>query len=82
MFIRVPLCSCLDLTEVGLQSRIQWMVSLGNELGGPAKSESMLKAKDVGFILKYIDCKYRRPVTYPDTVRTFLLLPCDVLFRA
>ncbi|KIM90194.1 hypothetical protein PILCRDRAFT_811916 [Piloderma croceum F 1598] len=49
-------------------SRIQWMISIGNELGGPAKAESMLKAKGVGFILKYLDCKYRRPVTYPDTL--------------
>lgn len=45
------------------------MVSVGNEIGGPAKAEAMLKAKGVGFILKYIDVKFKRPVTFPDTVR-------------
>lgn len=50
------------------------MVSVGNEIGGPAKAESMLKAKGVGFILKYIDVEYKRPVTYPDTVRRPLSL--------
>jgi len=44
------------------------MVSIGHELGGPSKAESMLKAKGVGFILKYADIRYRRPVTYPDTL--------------
>ena len=33
------------------------MISIGNEIGGPAKAESMLKAKGVGFLLKYADCK-------------------------
>jgi hypothetical protein len=54
------------------QARIKWMVSIGHELGGPDKAESMLKAKGIGFILKYIDVHYKRPVTYPDTVRPSL----------
>jgi len=52
------------------------MVSIGLELGGPSKAESMLKARGVGFILKYMDVRYKRPVIYPDTVRySFLVLP-------
>ena len=38
-------------------------------MGGPAKAKAFLQAKGVGFILKYMDVKFRRPVTYPDTVR-------------
>jgi hypothetical protein len=68
------------LTGLLFKSRIQWMVSIGNELGGPAKAESMLQAKGVGFILQYIDCKYKRPVTFPDTVSfvfTFIAFTFD-----
>jgi len=49
-------------------ARIKWILSIGHELGGPAKAESMLKGKGVGFIVKYIDVNYKRPVTYPDTL--------------
>lgn len=44
------------------------MVSLAHEIGGPSKAESMLKAKGVGLILKYVDVSYKRPVTFPDTL--------------
>lgn len=42
---------------------------MGNELGGPEKARAMLKAQGVSLILKSIEVKFRRPVTYPDTVR-------------
>ncbi|RDB18563.1 hypothetical protein Hypma_000240 [Hypsizygus marmoreus] len=61
-------------------SRIQWMVSLGQELDGPEKAQDMIKGKGISLILKSIEVQFRRPVTYPDTVRLlptppFLLLP-------
>ncbi|KXN91107.1 hypothetical protein AN958_02883 [Leucoagaricus sp. SymC.cos] len=55
-----------------LQTRIKWMISLGNELGGPEKAQAMIEAQGVSLILKSIEVKFRRPVTYPDT----LLIGC------
>lgn len=49
-------------------ARIKWMSSLGNELGGPEKARAMLKAQGASFILKSIEVRFRRPVTYPDTL--------------
>ncbi|KAF5379518.1 hypothetical protein D9615_006504 [Tricholomella constricta] len=49
-------------------SRIKWMMSLGHELGGPSKAEAMIKGQGVSLILKSIDVRFRRPVTYPDTL--------------
>lgn len=46
------------------------MVSLANEIGGPTRAEAMLRGKGTSLILKSIEIKYRRPVTYPDTVRS------------
>ncbi|KAI0075340.1 Thioesterase/thiol ester dehydrase-isomerase [Panus rudis PR-1116 ss-1] len=48
--------------------RIKWMVSLGEEIGGPEKAQAMLKGKGVSLILKSISLNYKRPVTYPDTL--------------
>lgn len=45
------------------------MTSLGTALGGPARADAMLKGHGVSLILKSIDVRFRRPVTYPDTVR-------------
>ncbi|KAF5361774.1 hypothetical protein D9756_002166 [Leucocoprinus leucothites] len=49
-------------------ARIKWMTSLGNELGGPEKVKAMLKAQGISLILKSIEVRFRRPVTYPDTL--------------
>jgi hypothetical protein len=51
------------------------MTSLGHELGGPEKVAAMLKAQGVSLILKSIEVKFRRPVTYPDTVRLLFSMP-------
>lgn len=51
------------------KSRIHWMRSLGEELGGPEKAKAMISGKGVSLILKSIEVKFRRPVTYPDTVK-------------
>jgi acyl-CoA thioesterase FadM len=42
---------------------------LALELGGQAKVDDMLQAKGVSLILKSIEVQFKRPVTYPDTVR-------------
>ncbi|GLB41567.1 putative thioesterase-like superfamily protein [Lyophyllum shimeji] len=49
-------------------SRIKWMMSLGHELGGPSKAEAMIRGQGISLILKSIDVRFRRPVTYPDTL--------------
>ena len=51
------------------QGRITWMTSLATQLGGPSKAQDMLKAKGISLILKSITVNFKRPVTYPDTVR-------------
>lgn len=45
------------------------MASLGRELGGQAKADAMIKGQGVSLILKSIEVRFRRPVTFPDTVR-------------
>ena len=59
------------------QARIKWMMSLGDELGGPERAKAMINAQGVSLILKSIEVQYKRIVTYPDTVRPFspALLP-------
>ncbi|KAG2012031.1 hypothetical protein CC2G_012080 [Coprinopsis cinerea AmutBmut pab1-1] len=49
-------------------ARIQWMMSLGEEWGGPEKAQDMIKGKGVSLILQALDIHFRRPVTYPDTL--------------
>ncbi|KAF5328467.1 hypothetical protein D9758_017020 [Tetrapyrgos nigripes] len=49
-------------------SRIHWMTRLGHRLGGPAKADALLKGKGISLIMKSIEVKYRRPVTFPDTL--------------
>ncbi|KAK7038713.1 hypothetical protein VNI00_010597 [Paramarasmius palmivorus] len=49
-------------------SRINWMTRLGQRLGGPAKAQALIKGQGVSLILKSIEVKFRRPVTYPDTL--------------
>jgi len=49
-------------------SRIHWMRSLGEELGGQAKVDAMLQGRGVSLILKSISINYKRPVVYPDTL--------------
>ncbi|KAF8887356.1 HotDog domain-containing protein [Infundibulicybe gibba] len=48
--------------------RIKWMTSVGHDLGGPEKAEAMVKGRGVSLILKSIEVKFKRPVTYPDTL--------------
>ncbi|KAI0923574.1 hypothetical protein AcV5_009076 [Taiwanofungus camphoratus] len=49
-------------------SRIEWMVSLGREIGGSSRGNAMLAGKGVSLILKSISIDYKRPVVYPDTL--------------
>lgn len=44
------------------------MMSLGEDWGGKAQAENMIRAKGVSLILKTMEIQFRRPVTYPDTV--------------
>lgn len=48
--------------------RIHWMRALGNELGGLAKADAMLKGKGVSLILKSLSVDYKYPVVFPDTL--------------
>ena len=45
------------------------MTSLGNELGGPSRAEAMIQGRGLSMILKSIKVQFKRPVTFPDTVR-------------
>lgn len=49
-------------------SRIRWISSIGEELGGQAQAYAFLRARGISFILKSIQVNYRKPVQYPDTV--------------
>lgn len=44
-------------------------MALGREIGGPQKAKDMMSGKGVSLILKSVSLNYKRPVTYPDTVR-------------
>ena len=50
------------------------MMSLGDEIGGPEKAEAMMRGRGVSLILKSIQVRFRRPVTFPDTVRMHLVV--------
>jgi acyl-CoA thioesterase FadM len=45
------------------------MMSLGNTIGGPSRAQAMIKGQGLSLILKSVEVQFRRPVTYPDTVR-------------
>jgi acyl-CoA thioesterase FadM len=44
------------------------MMSLGEEWGGRAQAENMIRGKGLSLILKTMEIQFRRPVTFPDTV--------------
>lgn len=50
------------------KARVEWMMTLGNEMGGPEKARAMVKGQGISLILKSLSIKFKRPVTYPDTV--------------
>jgi len=45
------------------------MMALGEEIGGESKARAMLNGQGVSLILKSFEINFRRPVTFPDTVR-------------
>lgn len=51
---------------------MKWITAVGDDLGGPERATAMLKGKGVSFILKSLSIDFKRPVTYPDTVRSSL----------
>ncbi|KIK99128.1 hypothetical protein PAXRUDRAFT_823091 [Paxillus rubicundulus Ve08.2h10] len=48
--------------------RMQWLLGLGNLLGGKERTEAMIAGQGVSLILKSINVNFRRPVTFPDTL--------------
>ena len=44
---------------------------MGDELGGPSRGKAMMNGQGISLILKSIELRFRRPVTYPDTVSNF-----------
>ncbi|KAH7905064.1 HotDog domain-containing protein [Hygrophoropsis aurantiaca] len=48
--------------------RMEYLIAVGNALGGPERARAMLSGKGVSFILKSISVNFRRPVVYPDTL--------------
>lgn len=46
-----------------------WLMALGKVLGGEERVKAMLAGQGVSLILKSTNVNYRRPVTFPDTVR-------------
>ncbi|KAF9224159.1 hypothetical protein BS17DRAFT_732946 [Gyrodon lividus] len=48
--------------------RMQWVIALGNLLGGQERTQAMLAGQGVSLILKSINVNFRRPVTFPDTL--------------
>ncbi|KAG6849474.1 hypothetical protein H0H93_008143 [Arthromyces matolae] len=57
-----------DFSKPLLQSRMKWVMSIGHELGGQSKAEAMIKGQGVSLILESINVRFRRPVTFPDTL--------------
>jgi hypothetical protein len=51
-----------------------WLMALGKVLGGEERVKAMLAGQGVSLILKSANVNFRRPVTFPDTVR----FPCNV----
>jgi len=43
-------------------------MALGNAMGGPERALAMSKGQGVSLILKSLSIKFKRPITYPDTV--------------
>ena len=64
-FQHVNNCHYVRFFESG---RMKWITALGEDIGGPEAARKILTGKGVGFILKSIEVKFRRPVTFPDTV--------------
>jgi hypothetical protein len=60
-------------------SRIRWISSIGEELGGQAQADAFLRARGISFILKSIGVNFRKPVQYPDTVSLVHLRSFQVL---
>lgn len=58
------------------KARIEWLRTLGDEMGGPERAQAMIKGQGVSLILKSLSIKFKRPVTYPDTVSN-LIIPCS-----
>ena len=58
-----------EVTFLLMKARLEWMLSLGRELGGSQKASDMAAGKGVSLILKDVGLKYIKPVLYPDTVR-------------
>lgn len=48
--------------------RIQWLMNLGNALGGKERVQAMLAGQGVSLILKSVHIDFRRPITFPDTL--------------
>ncbi|KIJ65425.1 hypothetical protein HYDPIDRAFT_110489 [Hydnomerulius pinastri MD-312] len=48
--------------------RMQWVIALGDSLGGKDRTQAMLAGQGVSLILKSINVNFRRPVTFPDTL--------------
>jgi acyl-CoA thioesterase FadM len=46
-----------------------WLMALGKVLGGEERVKAMLAGQGVSLILKSANVNFRRPVTFPDTVR-------------
>ena len=44
---------------------------MGDEIGGPSRGKAMLNGQGISLILKSIELRFKRPVTYPDTVSSF-----------
>jgi len=49
---------------------------MGDELGGPSRGKAMMNGQGISLILKSMELRFRRPVTYPDTLLIgYRLLP-------
>lgn len=56
---------------------------MGDELGGPSRAKAMMNGQGISLILKSIELRFRRPVTYPDTVSNLkltLTFGCQIVF--
>jgi len=47
---------------------MKFTTALGEEVGGLEKGKDMLEGRGISIILKSIEVKFKRPVTYPDTL--------------
>jgi len=52
-------------------SRMKWLESLAERAGGTQRRDKMLAGKGISLILKSVSVRYKRPVTYPDTLLVF-----------